>query len=228
MRDLDLVVEAHVLLEHGVAQRAAVDGGVGADLAVVADAHAAELRHLEPVVTIEGKAETVGAQHRTGMHQYAAAESHAFDQGHARHQSRLRTHRAVGSDHAVRAQLGAVLDPRTGRDHAQRTDAGPGADLRARRDHRAGMDARLRMRALFKQRGDAGEGHVGVGSEQRRYRAGAGILGTQHHGAGTCRRQLRGIAQVGQKRQLLRTGIGQAGDAGDRRRGVTAPLKTEA
>ena len=35
--DLDLVVEAYVLLEHGVVERAAVDGGVGADLAVVAD-----------------------------------------------------------------------------------------------------------------------------------------------------------------------------------------------
>src|SRR5690606_38830522 len=38
---LDLVVQAHVLLEHGVVERAAVDGGVGADLAVVADHHAA-------------------------------------------------------------------------------------------------------------------------------------------------------------------------------------------
>src|SRR5690606_3202549 len=35
--DLDLVVEAHVFLEHGVLDRATVDGGVGADLAVVAD-----------------------------------------------------------------------------------------------------------------------------------------------------------------------------------------------
>ena len=35
--DLDLVVQAHVFLEHGVVERAAVDGGVGADLAVVAD-----------------------------------------------------------------------------------------------------------------------------------------------------------------------------------------------
>src|SRR3546814_19359560 len=33
--DLDLVVQAHVLAAHGVLDRAAVDGGVGADLAVV-------------------------------------------------------------------------------------------------------------------------------------------------------------------------------------------------
>src|SRR5262245_51059131 len=42
--DLDLVVELDALLDHRVVERAAVDGGVGANLDVVADAHAADLR----------------------------------------------------------------------------------------------------------------------------------------------------------------------------------------
>ena len=46
--DLDLVVELHAVLDHRVVQRAAVDGGVGADLDVVADDHAADLRNLAP------------------------------------------------------------------------------------------------------------------------------------------------------------------------------------
>ena len=46
--DLDLVVELHVVLDHRVVDRAAVDRGVGADLAVVADEHAADLRDLAP------------------------------------------------------------------------------------------------------------------------------------------------------------------------------------
>src|SRR5690606_6813472 len=55
--DLHLVVQAHVLLEHSVLDGAAVDGGVGADLAVVADADAAQLRHLDPVPVLHGQAE---------------------------------------------------------------------------------------------------------------------------------------------------------------------------
>src|SRR5262245_26526088 len=46
--DLDLVVELDALLDHRVVQRAAVDRGVGADLDVVADPHAADLRDLYP------------------------------------------------------------------------------------------------------------------------------------------------------------------------------------
>src|SRR5438105_7880524 len=46
--DHDEVVELDALLDHRVVDGAAVDGGVGSDLDVVADAHRAELRHLEP------------------------------------------------------------------------------------------------------------------------------------------------------------------------------------
>src|SRR5258708_7087491 len=46
--DLDLVVELHSLLDHRVVERAAVDGGVRADLDVVADAYGADLRDLQP------------------------------------------------------------------------------------------------------------------------------------------------------------------------------------
>src|SRR2546430_746869 len=40
--DLDEVVELHTLLDHGIVDGAAVDGGVGADLDVRSDAHRSE------------------------------------------------------------------------------------------------------------------------------------------------------------------------------------------
>src|SRR6267142_5717015 len=46
--DLDEVVELHTLLDHGVVDGAAIDGGVGADLDIRSDAHRAQLWHLEP------------------------------------------------------------------------------------------------------------------------------------------------------------------------------------
>src|SRR5580698_49667 len=44
--DLDQVIQLHTLGNHRVADGAAVDGGVGADLHISADAHAADLGHL--------------------------------------------------------------------------------------------------------------------------------------------------------------------------------------
>src|SRR5918996_545040 len=50
--NLDLVVELDALLDHRVVERAAVDRGVGADLDVVADAHAPDLRDLHPATPL--------------------------------------------------------------------------------------------------------------------------------------------------------------------------------
>ena len=44
--DLDEIVDLGALADHGVADRAAVDGGVGADLDIVLDDDAADLRNL--------------------------------------------------------------------------------------------------------------------------------------------------------------------------------------
>src|SRR6202165_5350403 len=46
--DLDEVVELHTLLDHGVVDGAAIDGGVGADFNIRSNAHPAQLRNLEP------------------------------------------------------------------------------------------------------------------------------------------------------------------------------------
>src|SRR5687768_10923760 len=73
--DLDLVVEADVLFEDGVFERAAIDGGIGADFAVVADHHAPELRHLQPAPAIHRQAETICTEHRAWMHAHAPAKA---------------------------------------------------------------------------------------------------------------------------------------------------------
>src|SRR5690606_18263213 len=73
--DLDLVVQAHVLAEHGVVDRAAVDGGVRADLAVVADHHAALLRDLDPAPRVHRQAKAVGAEHGARVDEHALAQA---------------------------------------------------------------------------------------------------------------------------------------------------------
>src|SRR5258708_18815413 len=65
--DHDQVIELAAFPDHGVAQRAAIDGGGGADLHIVLHDDAAELGHLEIVLARAGKAETrladMGAGH---------------------------------------------------------------------------------------------------------------------------------------------------------------------
>src|SRR6185437_9485833 len=142
VRDLDLVVEAHVFFEHRVLERAAVDGGVRADFAIVADAHAAELRHLDPAVAVACQAETIGAQHRAGMDQYALAERHARHQRDLRGEARLRADDAIRADDAMRTEYRACFDARARFDHATGTDARAGVDACIRGDDRRRVNAR--------------------------------------------------------------------------------------
>src|SRR5207253_11170074 len=58
VRDHDQVIELGALADHGVRQRAPVNGGAGADLDIVLDDHAAELRDLEIVRASGGETET--------------------------------------------------------------------------------------------------------------------------------------------------------------------------
>ena len=51
----------------GVAEGGPVDRGVGADLHVVLDQHAAHLRNLAMGAAVEGEAEAVGAEHGAGV-----------------------------------------------------------------------------------------------------------------------------------------------------------------
>ena len=98
VRDHDEVVELDAFFDDRVVERAAVDGGVGADLDVVADVHAADLRHLDPGALLGRVAETVAADHRAGLHDAAPAEHHVVPDEYARHEAR------------IVADVGAALD----------------------------------------------------------------------------------------------------------------------
>ena len=57
-RDHDQIIELAAFADHRVGQRAAVDGGAGADLDIVLHDDPAQLRHLEIVRAGGGEAET--------------------------------------------------------------------------------------------------------------------------------------------------------------------------
>src|SRR6516164_7965952 len=76
--DHDEVVELHAVLDDGVLDGATIDGGVGTDLHVRADKHAADLRHLEPGALLRGKAKAVGADHRARLQHAARPDLYAW------------------------------------------------------------------------------------------------------------------------------------------------------
>jgi hypothetical protein len=58
--DLDLIVELDAILDHRVIGGAAVDRGIGTDLYIVADEHAADLRNLVPASVLPREPEAIG------------------------------------------------------------------------------------------------------------------------------------------------------------------------
>ena len=139
--DLNQLVDLGSLADDRVAVGAAVDRRPGADLDVVLDDDAADLRHLEMAAGTEREAEAVLADMDAGVDDDAVADQRAGD-------SRLGADDAVAADAHARADNGVGADQRAG------ADLRPGADHRAGIDDDAGLEPRRRMDEGG--RGDAG------------------------------------------------------------------------
>src|SRR6185295_15172025 len=132
--DLDLVIELHALLEHGVGDGPAVDGRVRADLAVGADDDTPDLRHFEPAFPFAHVAEPIAADHRAGLDDDACAELHVMTHGDARDEMHVFGDLDALLDHAVRADDGARADYSAGADRNECPDVRGRIDARIRRN----------------------------------------------------------------------------------------------
>ena len=138
---LYLVVQLDPVLDDGVLQGAAVDGGIGADLNVIADTHRTQLGDFHPAGLVTRDAEAIRTYDRTGVQQAALTQGHALAEGHGCHQATALTHtyafhhHAIGTDAHLPADLGARLY------HGTRPHPG------IARDHRARIHMRGRMHA---------------------------------------------------------------------------------
>jgi len=71
--DLDEIINFAALPNHGIAQGAPVDGGIGANFHSVLDDDAADLRHLEVAAAAHGEAEAVLADAHARMDDHPVA-----------------------------------------------------------------------------------------------------------------------------------------------------------
>ena len=193
--DLHQIVDLGPFADDRVAVGAAVDRRPGADLDVVLNDDAADLRHLEMPARPEREAEAVLADMDAGMDDDAVADQRADD-------------RRLGADDGVAADAHAGADDRVGAD--QRA----GADLRAGPDHRAGIDDDARLES--RRRMDEGGGRNAGLAERRarpgrlrieaRHRLGHRPIGLRRDEQGAARRRLGGVA----RRDERRAGAGRA------------------
>jgi len=108
--------------DHGIAQAAAVDGGVGAHLDMVLDQDPAGLRHLQMALGAEeNEAIAVLPDAAAGMDQDVVADQRELDRGTC-------------------ADIAVPADPDVGPDHGPCTDHRAGPDLDPGTDHRKRID----------------------------------------------------------------------------------------
>ena len=116
--DDDVVPDLHEIINFGaladdrVLKGAAIDGRIGADLDVVLDDDAADLRHLEVAAAAHGEAEAVLADAHARMDDDAVADQGVGDA-------------SPGPDVAVAADGDAIADDGVGGDARAAADAGP-------------------------------------------------------------------------------------------------------
>src|SRR5579875_413823 len=239
--DPDVVPDLHEIINHraraddGVGAGAAVDGGVGADLDVVADDHPAELRHLDEGFLIGREAEAVLAEPRAGIDAHTVAYQAVADAGvgadaHVVAEHHARADHRVGADQAAPAELGVVADHRVG------FDAAAFAEVDGRIDHRRGGDARKRRRIGIESLRRERVAAIGLRRHQQRdsRRRGAREIGMDDAGAGAGVAEAVDVFAVVEEAQLVgacdveRRDVAQnqraVSGAGERRTGAAGDL----
>ena len=151
--DMDQVVDFRALADDGGAERAAVNGGIGADLDIVVDDDVAELKHFPVAALVEHIAEAVRADDRAGVDGDAMAELRLPIQHDIREQADIVAKLAVrpqvvaAHEDGARAQSHPGAQDAIGPDVGRRINPGRVGDDRARDGCRTGVPPAGRRRA---------------------------------------------------------------------------------
>src|SRR6516165_6159385 len=101
MSDLHQVVDFGSALDHGTTKSRPVHCGISTDFDIIFDHHDADLRNLDTLDSSAGVAETIAANHHSGMQNHAVAQLTTFANDH------IRMQHAVGTDHRIRTHKDA-------------------------------------------------------------------------------------------------------------------------
>lgn len=120
--DMNQVVEFGPISDARVVQRPAIHARIGADLDIVSDLHASNLRELLVVIRFHDKSESVGADYGTCIQDDPVSQANVAVNLGARFESALKPESRIACDESVSADDGARSDDGPGLDHREWSD----------------------------------------------------------------------------------------------------------
>ncbi len=157
--DLDLAVELHALFDPRIFDGTPIDGGVGADLHIIANPHAPNLWDFQPAVRPDARAKAYAANPKPSAPITSGCTTTRAPRRTLRHRVTCATSRVcspmlASHDDAARSNACARSDLHAGLHDGARLNTGAGRDLGARIHLRAGMNAGWRRRPGMQQCGN--------------------------------------------------------------------------
>ncbi len=228
MSDLHLVVQLDAVVDQCVLDGATVDRRIGADLDVVAEAHAADVGNLHVAVGVGREAESIAPDDRTRLEHATRADRDVTADGDSRLQPAIVAEARAILDHAVRADGAALADHDVRTDDGVRADPGGRSDRRRRRNVRAACPS-CRNRGERIQAGrDPRITCIGLRADERSDRAVGRQLARQDDRSRPRRRKLLAVFRPGAERELAGRRGGKRRHAVDRLAGVAGELQSVA
>ena len=121
--NLDMVIESYIVFNNRIADRTAVDRGVGAYFAIVAYLDTTQLWNFNPMILIESQAKSIRTDNCTWMYDGSFTDPDTFADRYIRDQA------AATAELAIRDQDTAWPDAAVIRNLASGADNGMGADV---------------------------------------------------------------------------------------------------
>lgn len=182
--DVDHVVELDAVAEFGDAEGGAVDGGVGANFAVVTEFDGADLGELLIGAGDFDEAEAIGAEDDAGVEDGTGTYSYAVVDGDAGVEEAVGADGCVVPDGAAGADDCAFADGGAFADDGVGAYVGGGGDLRGFRYYRGGMDTGGEFLRGVEHHERHGEGGARVLRADARAAGGEGVIDDQATGGG--------------------------------------------
>lgn len=183
MGNLDLVVEFDAIPKDRIGQCTTIDGGIHADLDIVADQHTTDLGNLVPDTLLVGETKAFTTEHRARLDDHPLADTHVVIQRHPWRQPATLADLATRTDEAVGTDGDTRTDTRTALDHHEGGNACRRVDDRILGHHGARVNPGSGLGFRIEQMRDSRISQVGVGHHQRITGITFGIGGLEQNGA---------------------------------------------
>ena len=198
--NLNEIVESDVVANNGIVNRAAVYCCIRANLDIIADSHAADLRYFYPSVFRPCDSEAVRPHNRALVQHATLADHNILGNTRPRLELRIRTNYGATVDYAAGTHYDPGIKPCPVRYIRQSSDRDTVGNYRSATDHRRLMNARRSTSGRMQQRRNAGINDIGIVGYKCRGRARISIGRAKYDSRGPGRSEITQVSAIAEKR----------------------------